>query len=115
MSHAKASLAAFVPGVPVRAAAFVLCPFRDLADAWVEHAAVAKTRVFIPNPWKDHSELGSLPMRILVVLMAVSFIVTTALGIVMPVRFGRSRKAAWTSLALGVVIPLCLVLIRLTR
>jgi len=66
------------------------------------------------HPRKDHSELGSYPMRMLVVLMAVSFIITTVPGIVMAVRFGRSN-AAWISLVLGVVIPLCLVLLRLMR
>ena len=65
------------------------------------------------HAWKDHSELGSFPMRILIVLMAVSFITTTVLGIVMAVRFGRSRNAAWISLGIGVVIPLGLVLLRL--
>ncbi len=67
------------------------------------------------HSWKDHSELGSFPMRMVVVLMAVSFIITTVLGIVMAVRFGRSRNAAWISLGLGVVIPLCLVFLRLMR
>ncbi len=67
------------------------------------------------RPWKDHSELGSFPMRMLTVLMAVSFIITTVLGIVMAIRFGRSRTAAWGCLACGAVVPLCLVLARIVH
>lgn len=60
--------------------------------------------------WKDGSQLGSLPLRILVVLMALSFVATTVLGVVMAFKFGRSRKAAMICLALGAAIPLLLVL-----
>ena len=65
------------------------------------------------HPWKDHSELGSFAMRIVIVLMAASFILTTLLGIFMAVRLGRSRNAAWICLILGVMIPLFLVALRL--
>ena len=65
--------------------------------------------------WKNGSELSSLPLRLFVIVMAVSFIVTTLLGIVMAFRFGRSRKAVFYCLALGVFIPSVLVLLRTFR
>jgi hypothetical protein len=44
--------------------------------------------------------------------MAASFIVTTVLGVVMALKFGRSRRAAFYCLAFGVICPLLLVLLR---
>lgn len=46
-----------------------------------------------------------------ILLMALSFIVTTILGVVMALKFGRNRKAAFTCLAAGVLCPLILVLL----
>src|ERR1035441_3785524 len=43
--------------------------------------------------WKDGSELGSFPLRVFVIVMAVSFMVTTILGVIMAFKFGRNRKA----------------------
>ena len=56
--------------------------------------------------------LSSPVMEGFILLMAVSFIITTVLGIVMAVTFGRSRKAACACLAFGVLFPLVLVLFR---
>lgn len=64
------------------------------------------------RPWKDGSELGSFPLRLFVIIMAVSFIITTILGIVMALKFGRNRKAAIYCLTLGLVIPAGLVFAR---
>jgi hypothetical protein len=63
--------------------------------------------------WKDGTELGSLPLRVFIILMAVSFVITTALGIVMAFRFGRSRRAAWICLGLGVMLPSLMILARI--
>ena len=65
------------------------------------------------RPWKDGSELGSFPLRMFVILMAVSFILTTILGVIMALNFGRNRKAAFYCLALGLVIPAVLVFVRM--
>jgi len=65
--------------------------------------------------WKDGSELGSFPLRVFVIIMAVSFIITTVLGIVMAFRFGRSRRATFYCLTLGAFIPSVLVLFRMFR
>ena len=62
--------------------------------------------------WKDGTELGSFPLRLFVVLMALSFILTTILGIIMAIKFGRNRRAAFYCLALGVVVPCALILLR---
>ena len=56
--------------------------------------------------------LSSPVMEGFVLAMAVCFIVTTILGVIMAVKFGRSRKAAYWCLALGVLFPLVLVLLR---
>jgi hypothetical protein len=57
--------------------------------------------------------LASPLMLIFVVIMAVSFIVTTVLGVIMAVRFGRSRRAAVWCLVLGVVFPVAMVVSKL--
>jgi hypothetical protein len=62
--------------------------------------------------WKNGSELGSLPLRIIVVVMALSFVLTTILGVIMAVKFGRNRKAAIYCLVLGFAVPALLVLAR---
>jgi ABC-type antimicrobial peptide transport system permease subunit len=62
--------------------------------------------------WKDGSELGSFPLRIFVIFMALGFILSTVLGVIMAFRFGRSRKAAFYCLAAGVAVPAVLVLLR---
>jgi hypothetical protein len=63
--------------------------------------------------WKDGSELGGFPLRVFVIVMASSFILTTILGVIMAIKFGRNRKAAFYRLALGLVIPAMLVLFRM--
>jgi hypothetical protein len=49
-------------------------------------------------------------LRYFVLLMAVSFIFTTILGIIMAIKHG-SRKTACACLAFGVLCPLALILI----
>ena len=65
------------------------------------------------HAWKDGSELGSFPLRVFAIVMAVSFILTTILGVIMAVSFGRNRKAAFYCLALGLGIPAVLVFVRM--
>jgi len=62
---------------------------------------------------KDGNELGSVPLRVFVILMAVSFVITTVLGVVMALRFGQSRKVALYCLASGALVPTVLVLLRM--
>ena len=50
-------------------------------------------------------------LRWFVLVMAASFIVTTVLGIVMALKFGKSRRAALYCLAAGVIFPLVLILL----
>ena len=50
-----------------------------------------------------------------IVLMAIAFITTTILGILMAVNYGRNRRTAYYSLAFGVAFPLLLILIGLIR
>jgi hypothetical protein len=65
--------------------------------------------------WKDGSELGSFPLRVFVVIMAVSFVISIILGVIMAFKFGRSRRAALYCLGLGVAMPSVFVLLRLFR
>jgi hypothetical protein len=62
---------------------------------------------------KNGSELSSAGLRLFAVAMAASFMVTTILGVIMALKFGRSRKAAYWCLAFGAVVPIVLVLVRL--
>jgi len=57
-------------------------------------------------------DLSSPAMRYFIFAMAIAFIITTVLGIVMAFKFGRSRRAAFYCLAAGIGLPLALVLIR---
>lgn len=61
---------------------------------------------------KDGTTLTSPLMRYFVVLMAIAFILTTILGILMAVNYGRNRRVAYYCLAFGIVFPLALILIR---
>ena len=56
--------------------------------------------------------LSSLPMMYFVILMAISFIVTTILGVIMALKFSRSRRAAIACLIAGIAIPIALILLR---
>ena len=88
-----------------------------------------------PNRQKGHGELGDWKARLtsvhvdsiyptesanaysprlfrtLVIVMAVALVVTLALGVVMAVRFTPKKCPVWTSLALGVVVPLLFLLL----
>jgi hypothetical protein len=59
--------------------------------------------------------LSSSVLQGFVLVMATSFIVTTILGIVMALNFGRSRRAAFCCLALGVLFPAVVILITAFR
>jgi len=59
--------------------------------------------------------LSSNFMTVFVLIMAVSFILSTVLGVVMAFKHGRSRRAAAYSLAVGVVVPLALILLAILR
>lgn len=61
---------------------------------------------------KTGGGLSSFSLKVFVLAMTVSFIVMTILGVVMAVKFGRSRRAVYGCLAFGVVCPLILILIR---
>jgi hypothetical protein len=49
---------------------------------------------------------------VFVLIMASSFVVTTLLGVLMAMRFGRSRRWASFCLVVGVVVPLAMLLVR---
>ena len=61
---------------------------------------------------KSGGGLSSYSLKIFVLLMTVSFIVMTILGVMMAVKYGRSRRSVFYCLALGVIFPLVLILIR---
>jgi hypothetical protein len=62
---------------------------------------------------KNGHSLSSPLMIIFVLLMAVCFIFTTILGIMMAVKYGRNRRVAYGCLAFGIVFPLLLIVIEL--
>ena len=62
--------------------------------------------------FKNGHEPSSPAFRLFVIVMAVSFVISIILGIIMAFKFTKSRKAAFICLALGVIIPAVLVLLR---
>jgi hypothetical protein len=68
--------------------------------------------IHMSHQLKDGTGLTSGWLLIFVLIMAVSFVVTTILGVVMAIKYGRSRRAAYYCLAFGVAFPLALILIR---
>ncbi len=67
------------------------------------------------HQFKDGSGWTSPWMVWFVVLMAISFIVTVLLGVMMAWKFGRNRRTVCVCLACGVICPVALVLLRLLR
>ena len=63
-------------------------------------------------PLKSGGELTSVFLKLSIIVMSVSFILTTVLGVLMAVKHGRSRRVAFWCLAVGVALPLVLVLLR---
>ena len=61
---------------------------------------------------KSGLSLTSIFLMIFALFMALSFIATTILGVIMAIQYGRNRRAAFYCLAFGVVVPLVLILIR---
>ncbi len=61
---------------------------------------------------KSGGGLSSLSLKVFVLVMTASFIVMTILGVVMAVKYGRSRRAVFYCLVFGVVFPLILIFIR---
>ncbi len=62
--------------------------------------------------FKNGHEPSGPAFRPLVIMMAVSFVISTILGVIMAFKFTKSRKAAVYCLALGVILPTVLVLLR---
>ena len=63
---------------------------------------------------KNGGGLTSGVLMFFVLTMSVSFMVTTILGVIMAVKHGGNRRAAYYCLAAGIVVPLALVLLRLS-
>jgi len=61
---------------------------------------------------KSGAGLSSLPLKVFALVMTVSFIVMTILGVVLAIKHGRSSRAAYYCLAFGVVFPLVFILVR---
>jgi hypothetical protein len=64
---------------------------------------------------KNGGDLSTPALRAVVVVMDVSFLLTTILGIVMAFRFGRSRRAVMGCLGMGVLVPLALIMAKTMR
>jgi hypothetical protein len=61
---------------------------------------------------KSGGGLTSVLLMFFALIMAASFIVTTILGVLMAIKYGRNRRSAFYCLAFGVVFPLVLILFR---
>ena len=59
---------------------------------------------------KNGFTLSSAVLRWFIVLMAVGFVITTVLGVVMALTQGTNRKTAFYCLAFGVLFPLAVMM-----
>lgn len=78
------------------------------------HASVLRwlSAIHTSARFKNGHEPGSPALKFFVLLMAASFILTLILGVVMALKYGKSRKIAIYCLAIGVIIPAVLVLLK---
>src|ERR1043166_8757174 len=67
----------------------------------------------VPNQrgLKDGANLSSPWLGFFVLIMAAAFILTTVLGIIMALKFGRNRRAAIGCLIAGVLVPAVFIVI----
>ena len=101
-THEKTAGDSFISRLRVCAAVAVFRDFGDLADAGISVGIFAVVEhSHATARWKDGSELGSLPLRMVVLIMAVSFIITTLLGVVMAFKAERSQRVALYCLGSG--------------
>jgi hypothetical protein len=73
------------------------------------HTLARLSTIHTSHGLKTGDGLGTHALRLFVLLMAVSFIITTLLGVIMAIRFGRSRRAAYVCLAFGIAFPIALI------
>ena len=62
-------------------------------------------------PLKSGFTLSSLVLRVFIVVIAVGFICTTLLGILMALRQGGHRRTALCCLAVGILFPIVVMVI----
>jgi hypothetical protein len=62
------------------------------------------------NALKSGGTLTSHLLQDFILLMALCFILTTFLGVIMALKYGHSRKIAIVCLAVGVLCPLAMIL-----
>ena len=76
------------------------------APAWmVKIASIHKNQQFArggPSP---------MPLKILVAIMSVGLIITTALGIYMAFKYERRHWLVWGMIVAGIVLPLALLFV----
>jgi hypothetical protein len=60
---------------------------------------------------KNGVTLSSTALRLFIVLMAIGFVITTILGIVMALTQGSNRKTAFYCLTFGVLFPMIIMAI----
>src|ERR671929_22014 len=70
------------------------------------HLLQRLSTIHTSHAFKIGGSLTSIFMMIFVLIMAGSFILSTVLGVVMALKYGRSRRAAVWCLGGGVALPL---------
>ena len=91
---------------------FAISGFWQTYDPAYTHSALLTrlSTIHTMRALKAGNGLTSPLLRYFVLLMAASFILSILLGIVMALKFGRSRKIAAGCLAFGVLFPLAVVI-----
>ena len=80
----------------------------ELGDWKARLTSVHKESIY---PTESANSYSPALFRTLVVVMSVALVVTLALGVFMAVRFTPKKWPVWTSLALGVMLPLLFLLL----
>ena len=73
------------------------------SDTWISHL----TRVHVEQyyPTTAAQSFSTKLFTVLVVLMSVALLVSTALGIILAFRFNRQKWSVWAALILGIAVP----------
>ena len=75
------------------------------------HSLDLLSTIHMSHALKVGRGFASVALMIFVLMMALSFIVSTVLGVVMALKFGRSKRAAFYCLAAGVMVPLAIIVV----
>ena len=79
------------------------------AEAVLDRLRSVHADSLLPNPAVQ--TYSTRPFRYLVAVMSAALILTVILGVVLAFRFHKTKWQVWVSLLLGLLLPVCLLLL----